>query len=95
MLCAMSGDRGSMGWDTSPPREVGEVLDLVPGHRVVPGVALEGQGSVTSSAKAALHHGKGQGPLVTLLGPSAPAPGCWVSSPEEPINVSQPLKITR
>lgn len=26
----MSGDRGSVGWDTSPPRELAEVFALVP-----------------------------------------------------------------
>lgn len=36
---AGSGDHGSMGWDASPPRELGEGFALVPGHRVVPGVA--------------------------------------------------------
>lgn len=48
----------------------------------------EGRKVVASSAKAALHHGKGQGALITLLGQSPPAPGRWVASPEEPINVS-------
>lgn len=42
---SFEGDRGSVGWDTSPPRELGEVFALVPGHRVVPGAALGRQES--------------------------------------------------
>lgn len=91
IFCAVRGNGDSVGWDTSPPSELGEVSALVPGHRELPWCPewpWKSRKLVTSSAKAALHPGKGQGPLVTLLGQPPPAPECWVTSPKEPVNVS-------